>query len=343
MSDSSLVIVGDSLSALVSRAKATLAKAETAAEVLEAQELAGLAYDAMARAARLARAKGAHDELIGAVYRLQADALAIEVAAKRRLADEYDAAQARGEVATRQHNPGSAGHVPDRNMPPATAADLGLSRKQIHEARMIRDVEAAEPGAHERAAKELAAAGNQPTRAAVRRALAGAPVHGARIKVPPGMTAEELCRAIMRDEAATGSVSKALEGREIAAQAYRQMRYIVSLVDLDDLSPREAESAAAALAAMNESRQVGPAFARIRPLIDRIYGRPKGRNPDVAAKARKARFDEAFGVIVQACSNAKALSIPHMPRDAAERRLGELKKAIADLGALRDRLKELHQ
>jgi hypothetical protein len=33
------------------------------------------------------------------VYRAQADALIIEVQAKRRLADEYQAAQARGEVA----------------------------------------------------------------------------------------------------------------------------------------------------------------------------------------------------------------------------------------------------
>ncbi|MGY4286143.1 hypothetical protein ACVWXO_005363 [Bradyrhizobium sp. LM2.7] len=49
--------------------------------------------------ARLAKAKKAHDELIAAAYRAQADALDIEAQAKRRLADEYDAAQARGEVA----------------------------------------------------------------------------------------------------------------------------------------------------------------------------------------------------------------------------------------------------
>lgn len=52
-----------------------------------------------------------------------------------RLADEYDAAQERGEVATRQHNPGSVGHVGADYMPPTTAADLGLRRDEIHEAR----------------------------------------------------------------------------------------------------------------------------------------------------------------------------------------------------------------
>ncbi|GGB63500.1 hypothetical protein GCM10011316_39210 [Roseibium aquae] len=62
-----------------------------------------------------------------------------------RLAEEYDAAQERGEVATRQHNPGSVGHVGADNMPPVTAADLGLRRKDIHECRKIRDAEREKP------------------------------------------------------------------------------------------------------------------------------------------------------------------------------------------------------
>ena len=48
----------------------------------------------------------------------------------------YDAAQERGEVATRQNNSGLARHVPNKNMP-ATAADIGLTCKQIHEARAV--------------------------------------------------------------------------------------------------------------------------------------------------------------------------------------------------------------
>ena len=84
---------------LVNRAGQTLAQAETAAEVLDAREDASLAYDAAKRAVRVIAAKGAADGAIAAARRLQADALAIETAAKRRLADEYDAAQERGEVA----------------------------------------------------------------------------------------------------------------------------------------------------------------------------------------------------------------------------------------------------
>jgi hypothetical protein len=65
---------------------------------------------------------------------------AIEAGAKRRLADEYDAAQERGEVATRA----------DQNLlldeKKVSVADIGLTHKDIHEARIIRDAEVADPG-----------------------------------------------------------------------------------------------------------------------------------------------------------------------------------------------------
>ena len=151
------------LPGLIDRAATKLAGAKTAAEVLEAREVAGLAYDTAKRAARLSRAKSAHDDLIAAAHRAQADALEIEAAAKRRLADEYDAAQARGEV---------AGHGRSKVEPAnvTTASDLGLRRDQIHDARRIRDAEAAEPGLVRRTLDERLARGEEPTRSAVRRA-----------------------------------------------------------------------------------------------------------------------------------------------------------------------------
>ena len=57
-----------------------LSGAKTAAEVLEAREAAGLAYDIAKRTARLQTAKSAHDDLIAAAHRAQADALEIEAA-----------------------------------------------------------------------------------------------------------------------------------------------------------------------------------------------------------------------------------------------------------------------
>lgn len=80
---------------------------------------------------------------------------AIRARAEKRLAEEYDAAQERGEVAT-----GSTGRgdkiVGDHNdVKPATAADLGLRRDEIHEARRLRDAEQADPGIINRSLKEM--------------------------------------------------------------------------------------------------------------------------------------------------------------------------------------------
>jgi len=53
---------------------------------------------------------------------------------RRRLAGEYDAAQERGEVATRATTLRQGADV-EQNNGIATASDLGISRKDIHEAR----------------------------------------------------------------------------------------------------------------------------------------------------------------------------------------------------------------
>ena len=159
-------LASENLPGLIDRAASMLASAKTAAEVLEAREAAGLAYDVAKRAARLKSAKAAHDDLVAAAHRAQADALEIEAAAKRRLADEYDAAQARGEVAS----DGRPKTVVDGNGIPATSTDLGLRRDQIHEARRLRDAEAADPGIVRRTLDAKLERGEEPTRSAVRRA-----------------------------------------------------------------------------------------------------------------------------------------------------------------------------
>lgn len=62
-----------------------------------------------------------------------------------RLAEEYDDAQERGEVA-------KAGQYERPNVvapnvsAPVTAANLGLRRDEIHEARRLRDAEREDPG-----------------------------------------------------------------------------------------------------------------------------------------------------------------------------------------------------
>lgn len=167
------------LPTLVDRAAAALASARTAAEVLEARDLATIAYDLAKRTARLQAARQAHDDLIAAAHRTQATALEIEARAKHRLADEYDAAQARGEAVGARGGQGRS--VPDGNgSPPATAAELGLSRKDIYEARLVRDAEAAEPGIVRRTLDETLARGAEPTKTALREMVVEAAMRGLR-------------------------------------------------------------------------------------------------------------------------------------------------------------------
>lgn len=154
------------LPTLIERAASALTAAISSAEVLEARDMASAAYDEAKRAARLSKAKSAHDDVIGAVYRAQADALEIEAQAKRRLADEYDAAQERGEIAS----PGKPINIPAGNNK-VQVAELGLTAKAIHEARQIRDAEAAEPGLIRRTLDQRLERREEPSKAALRQAV----------------------------------------------------------------------------------------------------------------------------------------------------------------------------
>lgn len=164
-----LATVGkDYLPTMLRQAAQKLAAAETAAEVLEARTAAAELYDEAKKAARLAKAKGAHDTVITTIYRVQADGLEIEAAAKRRLADEYDAAQAAGLVETQ----GRPKNIPSENVfRPATVAETKLKPKEIHDARQLRDAEARDPGVTKRTLDNLVEQKREPTRAAVRREL----------------------------------------------------------------------------------------------------------------------------------------------------------------------------
>ena len=169
MNQIQLITAPLSLPALVRNAAAKLARAETSAEVLDARREASFAYDAAKLQGRIAKAKQAHDEIIVAVMHAQADALDIESAAKRRLADEYDAAQEAGQIRT---NGGSGYSVLEK----PTVADIGLTGKDIHEARQIRNAERADPGIIRRTLDGLIERGEEPTRAAVRREIAPTPI-----------------------------------------------------------------------------------------------------------------------------------------------------------------------
>lgn len=158
---------------LIDRAAMTLANAASAADVLDARDQASLAYDAAKAAARFEKAKGAHDEIMASIYRSQAEAAEIEFMAKRKLADEFDAAQARGEVAGVGGKRGNQyASVDDENVAVPTSADLGLTRPQIHEARQIRDAIEAQPDLLRSVLDDMLQNGEEPTKAKLRKAIA---------------------------------------------------------------------------------------------------------------------------------------------------------------------------
>lgn len=169
------IVSMSSLPSLIDRAASALMAARSSAEILDAKEMASFAYDAAKKAARLSKAKDAHDTVVAAAYRMQADALEIESQAKRRIADEYDAAQERGEIAS----PGKPVNIPDGNNKP-TVRELGFTAKSIHEARQVRDAEVDSPGIIRRSLDALVGRGQEPSRAALRQAVVDAAERGLR-------------------------------------------------------------------------------------------------------------------------------------------------------------------
>lgn len=156
------------LPALIDRAANALMGAKSAAEVLEARDMASLAADVASKTARIAKAKRAHDEVVTAAYRAKADALEIEAQANRRIADEYDAAQKRGEV--QKHGSQGRRDISNRNIPSVT--EVGLTSKDVMVAREIRDAEQTQPGIVRQALDNVLNSGKEPTRADIKRAVA---------------------------------------------------------------------------------------------------------------------------------------------------------------------------
>ncbi|MDI1265283.1 MAG: hypothetical protein PS018_18710 [bacterium] len=190
------------LPAMIKDAAKKLATAATAAEILDVIDATGLAYDASKRAGRIAKAKGAHDTVVAAAHRAQADALEIEAAAKRRLADEYDGAQERGEV---QKAGRAKTNVPDQNISPAKVEDIGLTRKDVHEARRVRNAEKAQPGVVKAALDNAIAQGVEPSRAVINEAVATA--LGEKKEITPATAEKQPVEDVSEAENATEEIN----------------------------------------------------------------------------------------------------------------------------------------
>jgi hypothetical protein len=171
------------LSGLVQRIRGALEAAETNVQILGVRADASIAYEKITQAERLAKARHAHGETIAALRAMAADMLLLEAGADIRLANEYDAAQARGELQSRGGDRVSS-KVRNADFGP-TVSDMGISKQRMSEARQLRDAEKAKPGSIKRALDAEVQAGRTPTRAAVKRAIKPEPVIAEPVRPEP--------------------------------------------------------------------------------------------------------------------------------------------------------------
>ncbi|MEX3008984.1 SAM-dependent methyltransferase [Hoeflea sp. TYP-13] len=208
------------LAAVIERARACL----TDGDVLAAKMLAAAAYDQAKVAQRFAAGEG----LIRKAHQLQGDALLIESRAKIRIADEYDAAQTAGEAS----KGGPRRNVPDGNV--FTASEAGLSRKEIFEARKLRDAERGAPGIVERAIAVRLEQGLEPTKASLRHSIgtrtASKEERGNNLyETPP-----EATHALLTVERFTAHVLEPAVGRGAILRVLEDAGYAVDIADKID-------------------------------------------------------------------------------------------------------------
>lgn len=164
---------GKDLAAIVERARGLLDDDDVAA----ARFLADYAYTHADMAARAAKRLRASAGLVTKAHRLQGEALLIEAQARIRIATEWDAAESRGEISRGGRPPKDGDQFAgDAEKPVSgghgfTARDTGLTRKEISEARKLRDAEKRTPGIAERAIAARLAEGLAPTKANLRAAI----------------------------------------------------------------------------------------------------------------------------------------------------------------------------
>jgi hypothetical protein len=219
----------EKISRLIEQASTALAKATTAAEILDVYNQADVSYSAAKKAIHLIKQKAAHDTVVTACRKVMGDALVIETRAQCRLADEYDAAQERGEVATRGDGTAIRDHIPNKNKV-ATIKDIGLTSKKIHEARAVRDAEKAKPGGIRKAIEEKLASGKEPTRADVNR-----------IVRPPKPRAERQPQAVERENKVAALKDAGLSPEEIAGEIGLGLRAVHQALEHVEIR-REAEA-----------------------------------------------------------------------------------------------------
>ncbi len=198
-------------------------------DAVAAKVLASGAYRESKAAAGFAAEFGAAGKrLVDKAHRMQADALLIEVWAKIRISEAYDAARDRGEAAGQ----GRPKNVPDENV--FKLADAGLTRKEIMEGRRYREAHERSPGFLENTVKARVEGGLEPSRANLRSAIGTASAS----KKDRGdnfyQTPPEAMRTLLAFESFSGTVWEPACGLGAISKMLEEQGYTVLLSDLVD-------------------------------------------------------------------------------------------------------------
>lgn len=213
----------------VERARALL----DAGDVAKARILAAGAYAQAKAEGQFAVRFDAAEHLVARARQLQADALMIEARAKMIISADWDAAQDEGATASSAKG-GRPKTVTDGNS--LSAADTGLSRKELHDARKLAAAEKDSPGIVERAIRARLAAGLEPTRASLRHAIgtrsATKEERGDNLYETPA----EAMHTLLALETFTATVWEPACGRGAISRMLEDAGYGVVLSDLNDYS-----------------------------------------------------------------------------------------------------------
>ncbi len=197
-------------------------------DVMAARRLAAMVYKEAKLGGEFS-AKAHLRESLEACHRIQAGAMTIKVKTSLILAEEWERAGAEGK--TLKGRPKS---VPDENA--FTAAEAGLTRKELHEAKKLLDAERKQPGIAERAIAARLAQGLEPTQASLRHAIgtrsATKEERGNNLyETPPEGT-----WTILALEQFTPVIDEPFCGRGAIARVLEDAGYEVSLADIIDYS-----------------------------------------------------------------------------------------------------------
>lgn len=162
--------------------------------------------------------------------------------------------------------------------------------------------------------------------------------NGAPVKIPEGMTLEEVGRKALALESEDKSTSEAAKAVNISTQSYARVRDVILLCDrADDLKPHDAKLVRDVLREMNETGRVA-AYSRLEKIKDEVWGKKGTRRK--GDENRLDDFDRAVAVIVQACTYAPKIKIPYLGMKRAAQAIDDLSSAIENLRKFLKHLKD---